>query len=68
VLFDIFLHGVSEEVKDELAAWELPIRSRFPHRLDHQDQWATKGTMEGEEIRFSSPVEGFYLASYKHFH
>ena len=23
-LFDIFLHGISEEVKDELAARELP--------------------------------------------
>jgi hypothetical protein len=23
-LFDMFLHGISEEVKDKLAAWELP--------------------------------------------
>ena len=25
VLFDMFLHGLSEVIKDELAAWELPM-------------------------------------------
>ena len=37
-LFDTFLHGLLEEVEDELA---VAYGSRFAHRLDHLDRWAT---------------------------
>ena len=38
-LFDMFLHGLSEEVKDELAHG-----SRLSHSLDHMDRLAATGT------------------------
>ena len=61
--FDMFLHSVSEEVKDELAAWELPTALDFPHRFDHPYRWAITGMTEGEEIGFHSHAQGSHLAS-----